>query len=561
MKDDEKIEVMFSKGVLISKELLNQEMNSSLLEKIEAEEDILVLNNDYTKMIFQSGILIDWYEIDRGRVDVEKERDTDVYHQQLNHFKNLRPVADDLKEKIFLEKKSEISISNGTNQIIKDNQTKEIEKIKEIKEKSALSTLGSVQVFSLPDINSKKFQVKDFTKIFSSRYQFIERLLRNRQELKSILSINRILSKSEKENVSLIGLVGETRMTKNGNLIATIEDPTGEIRVLFSKNKNDLMTLAKDLVPDEVIGINGTCSEKIIFADNIIWPSFPGKVEVKSDNPQEGYAVFLSDMHVGSTLFLKEEFDRFLGWINGQLGDEKQKKIASKVKYIFVVGDLVDGIGIYPSQESELTIKDIFQQYKEVYQLLKQIPTDKTIIICPGNHDTVRLADPQPIIYPEYAPNLYTLPNLISVTSPGLVNIGQTENFPGFDVLMYHGYSFDFYVDKVESIRTGGGYHRSDLIMKFLLQRRHLAPSFKSTPYFPGFDEDFLLIKKIPDFFVTGHIHYSSVAKYKGVTMISCSCWQGTTSFQEKLGHQPEPARVPIVNLNTREVKILRFDQ
>ena len=124
---------------------------------------------------------------------------------------------------------------------------------------------------------------------------------------------------------------------------------------------------------------------------------------------------------------------------------------------------------------------------------------------------------------------------------------------------MYHGYSFDYYVANVESIRTGGGYQRADLIMKFLLKRRHLAPSFESTPYFPGHRQDPLLITKIPDFFVTGHIHYSSVANYKSVTMISCSCWQGKTTFQEKLGHKPEPARLPVVNLKTREVKVLRF--
>ena len=86
-----------------------------------------------------------------------------------------------------------------------------------------------------------------------------------------------------------------------------------------------------------------------------------------------------------------------------------------------------------------------------------------------------------------------------------------------------------------------------------------MAPSFKSTPYYPSHKEDPLLIKVIPDFFITGHIHYSKVANYKGVTMICGSCWQGKTSFQEKLGHEPEPARVPVVNLKTRDVKILKF--
>jgi len=258
-------------------------------------------------------------------------------------------------------------------------------------------------------------------------------------------------------------------------------------------------------------------------------------------------------------MFLKEEFNKFLAWIRGEVGSEEQRTSAQKVKYIFIAGDLVDGIGIYPSQEEELEIKDITLQYKEFVRLISQIPSDKQIIVCPGNHDLVHLAEPQPAFYKQYASDLFNLPNLKLVTNPAIVNIGKTPEFSGFDVLMYHGYSFDYYIANVESIRNSGGYHRADLIMKFLLKRRHLAPSFASTPYFPAHPEDPLLIKKIPDFFLSGHIHYSKVSLYKGVTLISGSCWQGKTSFQEKLGHEPEPARVPLVNLKTREVKVLKF--
>lgn len=110
----------------------------------------------------------------------------------------------------------------------------------------------------------------------------------------------------------------------------------------------------------------------------------------------------------------------------------------------------------------------------------------------------------------------------------------------------------------VDSIRNNGGYDRGDLIMKFLLKKRHLAPTHTSTLYVPQ-DSDDLVIKNVPDIFVTGHIHKSIAANYRNITLISGSCWQSKTSFQEKVGHNPEPSRVPIVNLKTREVKILRF--
>ena len=45
------------------------------------------------------------------------------------------------------------------------------------------------------------------------------------------------------------------------------------------------------------------------------------------------------------------------------------------------------------------------------------------------------------------------------------------------------------------------------------------------------------------------------------VTLISGSCWQKATAFQLKLGHDPEAAHVPLVNLRTRKVDVLIFDE
>ena len=72
-------------------------------------------------------------------------------------------------------------------------------------------------------------------------------------------------------------------------------------------------------------------------------------------------------------------------------------------------------------------------------------------------------------------------------------------------------------------------------------------------------EKDQLVIEQVPDFFVTGHIHKSKAAAYRNVTMICGSCWQSRTAFQEKVGHNPEPARVPVLNLQTRKFKLLKF--
>ena len=569
--DQEKlIEKLFEKGILVNKELLELGLKDELIEKVVNEGDLLVLNKDYSDILNSPEQLVDWYEVDKHRVDFEKKGDNELYQTQLQEFKivkvNITNVSnnskDFSKESNIESFETELKNNNSSVKfesnidITKDNEINDIES-SIINNNNKINNLNYEILCSYVN-NPFKYTVKDFAKQFRSRYQFLEKVIRQRSEIKNLLSINRLFAKKERDNVSIIGIITEINETRNGNLIIEVEDPTGQIKILINKSKKDLFKKGKDLVPDEIVGIIGVNGDNIIFVEDLVWPDIPITNEMKKIDKDE-YAVFLSDVHVGSTYFLEEEFNKFLRWLSGKTGNQSQKEVASKVKYIFIAGDLVDGIGIYPAQESELTITDINKQYTEFTRLLSQVPKDKTFFICPGNHDAVHLAEPQPNFFKEYSESLFDIDNLILLSNPSVVNIGKSDESNGLNILMYHGYSFDYYVSNVDSIRNGGGYERADLIMKFLLQRRHLAPSFKSTPYLPSHSEDPLLIKNIPDIIITGHIHYSSVANYRGVTMISGSCWQGQTKFQEKLGHNPQPGRVPIVNLKTREVKVLKF--
>ncbi|MFH1440018.1 MAG: DNA-directed DNA polymerase II small subunit [Candidatus Woesearchaeota archaeon] len=412
-------------------------------------------------------------------------------------------------------------------------------------------------VFTYED-NLKKKDFSEFVKHYNLRYNAIKSMLQNRPDLLNLLSISKVLNKQEKDNVSIIGMVMEKSLTKSKNILLKIEDPTGLISVIINKTKQDVYDIAQNIVEDEVVGVYGFNDDKVIFCNKLLQPDVNHNKELKKA-PLEEYAIFLSDIHVGSIDFLEDKFLKFLKWLRGEIGSEEQKILVKKIKYIFIVGDLVDGVGIYPNQEKELSIKDIYEQYNKFSEYISLIPEHMTIIISPGNHDAVRLAEPQPPIADEFIKPMLSLPNVIFVSNPAMINICGDEDFSGFDVLMYHGYSFDYYISNVDYIRNNGGYDRADLVMKFLLQRRHLAPTHTSTLFIPDSRSDQLVISKLPDFFVTGHIHKTALANYHNITLISGSCWQSTTPFQEKVGHKPEPARVPIVNLQTRQAKILRF--
>lgn len=516
------VDYFLKRGMLVSPDFLDPLQNplqaqgnyQSILDKAQSK-DLLVLNNDMASLLDNASQKdINWFDLEKSRALLEKGKGSAIYKRFIDYMAEAKAIASMPEPEVKV-------------------------------------------VFSYQE-TVKKRDFQDFVRFFNARYRSIEKILRTRQELGNILSINRVINKKDKEHISIIGIVKDKAITKNKNVMLTLEDPSGQIKVLVNKNKPELYEQARSIVNDETIAVIGVNGDNIIFANNILWPDVPFNRELKK-HPEEMYAIFLSDLHIGSKQFLPEDFNRFIKWINGELGNEAQREIAKKTRYAFIAGDLIDGCGIYPDQDKELLIKDVYAQYEECANLLKQIPKRIKIIICPGNHDAMRLAEPQPPLYKDFAKSLYELPNAIFVSNPAIINIGASSSFPGFDVLMYHGYSFDYFVANVDSIRQQGGYDRGDLIMRFLLQRRHLAPTHTSTLYMPDPNIDSLVIEKIPDFFISGHIHKSIAANYRNITMICGSCWQSKTSFQEKVGHNPEPGRVPIVNLKTREVKIMRF--
>ena len=149
--------------------------------------------------------------------------------------------------------------------------------------------------------------------------------------------------------------------------------------------------------------------------------------------------------------------------------------------------------------------------------------------------------------------------NLYLVSNPSFVEIEGSENKKGISVLMYHGASMHGVINEIEELRLCNAHSTPAKVVKHLLFRRHLAPSHGATTYIPNKDEDSMIIKEVPDIITTGDLHKTDIDNYNGVLIISNSCWQSMTAFEEKVGNQPDPCKVPILNLQTRAIKILDF--
>lgn len=429
-------------------------------------------------------------------------------------------------------------------------------KKQEIVEEKSVERFRNIKVLYSSSSPTKKLEVQDFTKYFRARYTELKKILQDRPGLDNLISVNKI--GTQRQSFSLIGIVYGKRITKNKNIMLDIEDLTGRISVLVNQAKEEVYEKARDVIPDSVIGVRGVGTREMFFVNDIIFPE--AMLHQRTLLDKDEAVAFISDIHVGSKMFLEKSFLKFIDWINGELGDLKQREEARKVKYLFVTGDTIDGIGVYPGQEKMLDIKDVIEQYTKLAEYLGNIRKDITIILCPGQHDAVRVAEPQPVLGREYAWPLYEIDNLILVSNPALIELGGNGR-RGVKILMYHGASMNSIIGEVESLRTIKAHDVPSKIVRHILRARHLAPIHSSVTYIPNDTTDDLAIKDIPDVITTADLHKPDVDIYNNVLIICSSCWQSITPFEEKVGNHPDPCKVPILNLKTRAVKIMDFSE
>ncbi|MFT4244763.1 MAG: metallophosphoesterase [Candidatus Woesearchaeota archaeon] len=406
-----------------------------------------------------------------------------------------------------------------------------------------------------------KIGVKNFILYFNQRLQYFTQLLSSRITLDNVVRINQLKELYETNTqVSLIGLVSDFQVTKNGHHIVTLEDKSGQIKCFVNKDNQELIEKIKILCLDEGIGILGKVGKGIIWTEDIIIPSPPNSKELKKiQNEEESYIVCTSDLHMGAHVFQDEAFSKFLDFLNSNTQNEKLNEIAKKIKYLFIPGDLIEGIGIYPGQGEDARILSTEKQYHEVARWLSQVPKHIAMIIIPGNHDTDRLSEPQPPIPYDKAYAVYNLENALIFSNPSQVTIFNQDSSGGLTAYSYHGGSYFYYASEIQSLREKGGAKVPEEVVKFLLEKRHIAPSHGSTLYIPDTQEDPLIIKRMPDLFLTGHTHKLSIANYKGCTIISGGCWVEMSDYQEKMGMFPDIGKCILVNAKTRKPKLINF--
>lgn len=376
--------------------------------------------------------------------------------------------------------------------------------------------------------------IDGFNSLFSSRLSKLKKIISNRPEAKMIKNIALILSTKFEDERYICGLISSRNTERNISKLI-IEDSTGSLEIIvFDK---DVQRIADSLLTDQfvmariVTGKNGA-----YIAKELILPDIPEHTSGRSET--ETFAVFLSDLHIGSKFFMEDEFNEFVSWLSSP------DPVARKVRFILISGDVVDGVGIYPNQDKELEYQTIEDQLKKTKEILDRIPKHIRIFIIPGNHDPGRRALPQPAIPQKYNQDLWNSENFCMLGNPSMVSLN------GVKVMMFHGQS----IDDIVKTTPGLSYDQPANVMRHLLRARHLAPIYGSqTPIAPE-REDLMIIDEIPDIFHVGHVHVVGFDMYRGILLINSGTWQRQTPFQASVGITPTSALAVIVNLKSFKV-------
>lgn len=376
--------------------------------------------------------------------------------------------------------------------------------------------------------------IDGFNKLFLSRFTKLKKIIFNRPEARAIKSISSIIGTKSDHDLYVCGLVFEKNSTRNLSKLK-IDDFTGMLEILVFDN--GLQKLADELLTDQFVMIKIRLGKNGGFiAKDIVVPDISDHIPNRSKT--DAYAVFLSDLHVGSKYFMEKEFQRFISWISSP------DPIARKIRFLLIAGDVIDGVGIYPNQDKELNHLTIEDQLKKLEAVLVKIPKNIKVFVIPGNHDPGRRAMPQPAFPEKYNVALNNYKNFFFVGNPAMISLN------GVKVLMFHGQS----IDDVVKTTPGVSYNQPTLVMKRLLKSRHLSPVYGGQmPIAPEVD-DMMVIDEVPDIFHVGHVHVVGFDMYRGVLLLNSGTWQSQTPFQASVGMSPTPGLAVLVNLKTFKV-------
>jgi len=378
-----------------------------------------------------------------------------------------------------------------------------------------------VQEPSVPTSDSRT----DYLRYFQNRFDRLASLVRRKPAFEASRTIAEIRADGTGPTAA-IGMVCDKAATSGGHMALMVEDGTGRIRVFVPRSAPEI-TMARRLVLDEVIGVEGTydSGKKVLVARGIVSPDIEEQKGGLAS--QRVYAAFLSDLHFGSEDFMTDAFSAFVDWLGGRSGDPALREIGKLTRYVVICGDLIEGG------------KQLLERYTRLAGMLKGIPPDVLILAIPGEHDVAGMLEPQTGFLDEALKAFSDLRNFRQGGNPCFARLS------GVAVLLYHGRSLEDWASSL-------GTEEPCELLREIMVRRHIAPIYGSAVPLAPVGRDPFLIGEAPRIFQAGHTHRKCSSSYKGVLLLSSPSWKSSES-------ERGAGTVYVVDLSNLESREINF--
>jgi len=387
--------------------------------------------------------------------------------------------------------------------------------------------------------------LEEFQKYFLSRYHLLRKILEKRKL--NFIPVAEAAALKEGDE-SYLAVMIQGKQEKANSIYLEADDPSGTITIMASKKNTMLLKDVSELVYDVVVGVKVRKSGETYVLRELVFPDVEDRKAISLTQIPDTYVCLISDIHVGSKHFRADLFEKFLDWLNrGRDGEVK------RLTHLVVAGDIVEGVGIYPGQESELEIKNVEEQLREAGRFLSQIPERITVVLSVGNHEPVRKALPQPTLQPRHRALLELKRKIVHVSNPA------TLVLDGRLLLIYHGQGLDELIQYLPEVSYSNLREKAVKVIEALLRFRHLAPIYGENTQILPLNIDSMAITETPHLLQTGHIHVTVNSAYKGVRLVNAGAWQDQTRFQRSMGLEPMVGYAALVNLANMNVTLKYF--
>ena len=445
------------------------------------------------------------------------------------------------------EKNKAQSESKGKDKIIETSKEKEQKTGVLSPRKEKISP--DLEILKSPQIQNISSSVTSFHQYFESRFDSIASIFRRRRDITNLTLTSDLEKNKRRDKISLISIIYKKQKTRKGNFILELEDKTGKITAIITTYNPDLAYKAEFILDDSILCFIGDWNGDVLNVRDVYWPDVPYNHKPNYSR-EEVLGLFISDIHVGSKNFAEKLFLKVEKLLNSSLESDKYNAVGEKIKYVFVAGDVIDGVGVYPGQVDDLALENIHLQYLQATKYFEKFRDDIEILIIPGNHDGARAAEPQTPILKDFAPELYGLDNVHLLGSPAYIKAHNVE------VLMTHGNS----IMDINSAISAIPHETSIPAMMEMLKNRHLVPIYGKRTSIAPEPVDQLVITQIPDILHAGHTHIAGDEDYKGVTIINSGTFQYQTSYQKSMNINPTTGSTYVINFQNLQRTVIDFN-